>query len=196
MLTTHVFDETKLVKRLRNGNIEAFNAIYWEYHEPIYRNILRIIKNEETAADILQDVFVKFWEKRESLVPEKSLGGLLFVISYNLAINHTKRVMTDFLVKGEISLVNDEGNDEFMIVEAQHELLERAVAELTIQRRLVFTGCKLEGKSYQKVAEELGISKHTVKEHLSVASKMVKEYVLAHSDSVMAAWIVLFLDNF
>lgn len=195
MTTVSHFDEEILVDRLRQGNMETFNAVYWQYHEAIYRNILRFTKDEAVAADLLQDVFVKFWEKRETLKSGKTVSGLLFVISYHLSINYSKRLMRDLLAKNELALAPEEDDpEEHHRLEAQHELLEEAIEALTEKRRLVFTRCKLEGKTYEEVAAEMGISKHTVKEHLSLAMKSVKTYIQQSSDPLLFAGLVVFLE--
>ncbi len=196
MASADVFDENQVLQRLKSGDVSAFDAIYWQYHGAIFRNILRLTKDEAVAADISQDVFVKFWEKRETLQPGKSIGGLLFVISYHLAVNHNKQTLRERSARNELALLPVGGEDEQATqLEHQHRLLEQAVATLTEQKRLVFTRCKLEGKSYEEVAGELGISKHTVKEHLSFAMKTVKNYILDHGHSMVAIGIAAFLDQ-
>ncbi len=195
MGSSGVFVEDYLINRLRRGDITAFDAIYWQYHEAIYRNILRFTKDEDAAADLLQDVFVKFWEKRSTLKPGKSISGLLFVISYHLAINHSKKMLRELLAKNELSIqLEEDDNDDPTTLELQHQLLEQAMASLTPQKQQVFTRCKLEGKSYEEVAEELGISKHTVKEHLSIAMKAVKAYIQQHAHSLTVSGLAVFLD--
>lgn len=196
MAETSFFDEQHVLHRLKVGDIDAFNATYWQYHGAIYRNILRFTKNEDTAADLLQDVFVKLWEKRDTLQPGKSISGLLFVISYHLTVNHSKKALRELLAKSELSLHQSvvDSSEEASDLESQHELLERAIAGLTEQKQLVFTRCKLEGKSYGEVARELGISKHTVKEHLSIAMKTVKTYIRQNGRDLLAIGLLTFLD--
>lgn len=196
MAVSALYDEKALVIRLRDGDVDAFDIIYWHYHEAIYRNILRLTKDEEAAADLLQDVFVKFWEKRSTLLPDKSVSGLLFVISYHIAINHGKQIIRDLVAKQELSVQSETPDIELVTppLEAQHQLLEKAIATLTLQKQRVFIRCKLEGKSYEEVGKELGISRYTVKEHLGIAMKSVKTYMHKHSHSLTVSGFLVFLD--
>ncbi|AIM36839.1 hypothetical protein KO02_09110 [Sphingobacterium sp. ML3W] len=172
------YEDKILITRLKNSNIEAFNAIYWKYQSRLYANIYKLLKNSDATKDILQDVFVTLWEKRNDIDSNREIIGWLFTVSYNKSIN---------LLKNNIrkSLIFDEYNEDLQVetndtvdVEKDHlDLLDKAINQLSPQKRKVFDLCKLQGKTYEETAIELNISKHTVKEYLSGAVANVKSYV-------------------
>lgn len=188
--------DNELIFQLQKGDINAFNSVYEKYHQALYRNILKITKNQLAAEDILQDVFVALWEKRMELDEGKPLSGWLFVISFNKAINWTKKELTRLHAKNKLSALYSEipyENDHVEIYEQQHELLQQAMTNLSPQKRRVLILCKIEGKTYEEAANLLNISKHTVKEYLSEAMNLVKVYIKSHPQYVNAIEIVLLL---
>ena len=187
--------DIKLATRLRSNDISAFDELYWKYHQRIYINILKITKDEEAAQDILQDVFVTLWEKRFTVNNEQSVSGLIFVISFNKAVNYTRKKLSEQNAQNKIANlpIAEDTREDLEAYETQYQLLKEAVEQLSPQKRKVFTLCKLEGKSYEQVATELNISKYTVKEHLSLAMSSVKDYINKHPElwkTTVALWFI------
>ena len=168
-----------LAVRLRNDDIDAFNTLYWEYHATVYANSLRLIKDPSIAEDIVQEVFVTLWGKRHTIDPELDIAGWLFVISHNKTVDQLKRKLKQDLARRNLSIVAE---DHSTIVNAdlkEEQLcaIEKAMDQLSPQKRKVFELCKVQGRTYKKAAEELHISKYTVKEYLSEALVSIKKYI-------------------
>jgi RNA polymerase sigma-70 factor (ECF subfamily) len=171
-----------LASQLRNDDINAFNTLYWEYHAAVYANALKLIKDPALAEDIVQEVFVTVWGKRHSIDPDQDFAGWLFVISYHKTIDQLKRKLKDALayknigisIKDHSILVNADPKEE------QLTAIEEAMDQLSPQKRKVFELCKVQGRTYKKAAEELHISKYTVKEYLSEALVSIRKYIGEH----------------
>ena len=171
-----------LASRLRNNDINAFNTLYWEYHAAVYANALKLIKDPVIAEDIVQEVFFTVWGKRHTIDPEQDLVGWLFVISYHKTIDQLKRKLKETLAHKNISISIE---DHSVLVNAdlkeeQLTTIEEAMDQLSPQKRKVFELCKVQGRTYKKAAEELHISKYTVKEYLSEALVSIKKYIGEH----------------
>ena len=171
-----------LASRLRKDDINAFNTLYWEYHAAVYANALKIIKDPVIAEDIVQEVFVTVWGKRHTIDPEQDLAGWLFVISYHKTIDQLKRKLKEALAHKNISISIE---DHSILVNAdlkeeQLTAIEEAIDQLSPQKRKVFELCKVQGRTYKKAAEELHISKYTVKEYLSEALVSIRKYIGEH----------------
>ena len=169
-------------------DLEAFDALYHKYHQALYANILKITRNLYATQDILQEVFIALWEKRSAIDVNQSLAGWLFVISYNKSITYLKKSLKESVLSNEW----DEGMQlaedvEINVKEERFQLLEKAISQLSPQKRKVFELCKLQGKSYEEVAKELNISKHTVKEYLSSAITTIRDYVNQHNSYLIVA---------
>jgi len=171
-----------LASRLRNDDINAFNTLYWEYHAAVYANALKLIKDPIIAEDIVQEVFVTLWGKRHAIDPEQDIAGWLFVVSHHKTIDQLKQKIRHSLVQKKLSIAG-EGHSAIVntdLKEDQLSTIEKAVDQLSPQKRKVFELCKVQGRTYKKAAEELHISKYTVKEYLSEALISIKKYIGEH----------------
>jgi len=168
-------DDKKLVSLLHNGFNEGFDSLYWKYHQLIYMNVFKFVKNKEESQDILQDVFATLWESRQSINQDQSVSGWLFVISFNKSVNHIKRKLRHSAAQDKVLSVYHAHHEEDETFDEHYRILHTAIGELSPQKQKVFTLCKLEGKSYEETAKQLNISRHTVKEYLSLAMYSVKD---------------------
>ncbi len=190
------FSNSRMIVQLQSGDIKAFDCIYAKYHQALYRNILSITRNREIAEDILQEVFITLWERRSDLKKEKSLAGWLFVISFNKSVNYMKKELGRLKKRNALPLNTVDDLEEKPNVnkeEWRYELLQRAVKELSPQKQKAFVLCKLKGKTYKEAAEELNISKYTVKEYLSSGMSVVKNFIEKHAQALNYIDIVIFI---
>jgi RNA polymerase sigma-70 factor (family 1) len=170
-----------LASRLRNDDISAFNTLYWEYHGAIYANAFKLIKDPIIAEDIVQEVFVTLWEKRHTIDPKQNIAGWLFVVSHHKTIDQLKRKLRQALAEKILHAVIEDPNAvENDFTDEQIDAIEKAVDQLSPQKRKVFELCKVQRRTYEKAAEELHISKYTVKEYLSEAIISIKKYIGQH----------------
>lgn len=173
------------VIRLRRGEVAAFDALYQKYHRLVYANIFKLVKEADTTEDILQEVFIALWENRLAIDAGQSVGGWLFVVSYHKSIAYLKIALRQSLVQTELVTDIYPDEQEMSLKDRQLQLLEAAIQQLSPQKRRVFELCKLQGKTYEEAANELNISKHTVKEYLSLAIAGIKEYVKNHPEFII-----------
>jgi RNA polymerase sigma-70 factor (ECF subfamily) len=170
-----------LALRLRNDDVSAFNTLYWEYHSAIYANAFKLIKDSIAAEDIVQEVFVALWEKRHTIDPRQNIAGWLFVVCHHKTVDQLKRKLRQALTEKILrAIIEDNKAFEDDITEEQIGAVEKAVDQLSPQKRKVFELCKVQRRTYEKAAEELHISKYTVKEYLSEAILSIKKYIGQH----------------
>lgn len=170
------FSTNELVERLRNGDLEAFDTLYWKYHKALYSNILKICRDEVVAEDLLQETFIALWEKRHLLDANREISGWLFVVSYNKSVSFLKRKLKESNAKLLSQKIGSDIDNSFELMNDQISLLEKGIEHLSPQKRKVFDLCKLQGKTYEEAAQELNISKHTVKEYLLDAMNFLKDF--------------------
>lgn len=188
--------DSDLVIRMYDDDVSAFDVLYWRYHQAIYSNILKFTKDPNAAQDVLQNVFCKLWENRRSMDNQQSVSGWLFVISFHQSVDYMRKNVRESEAVNSFKnsmAIPDEIN--FNLLEEQYCLLEKAISQLSEQKRKVFTLCKLEGKSYEAAAQELNISKHTVKEYLSLAMLSVKNSVKEHKFYIENLMLLGLLDQ-
>lgn len=170
--------DDQIVYRLQQGDTAAFDLLYWQYSRTIYLNALQLIKDRHVAEDIVQEVFITLWEKRSTIDPERPILNWIFVISYHKSVDHLKKSLRNSLLydqfAGDLVLM---GKEDTHPRERQLNLIEKAIQELSPQKRRVFELCKLKGFSYENAADQMHISKHTVKEYLTGAMKNIRDFV-------------------
>lgn len=177
--TDHI--EYEMLLRLNMGDEEAFIFLYDQYHAKLYNYIFHFVKSTPASEDILQDVFIKIWEARERINPERGATAYFHRVARNTIysfltnMNRRKELETELVnADDSFSHADDSFADNLKQFEA---VLYAAINELPEKRKKIFKLVRMEGRSYEEVAGQLGISRNTVKEHLVLALKFVKKRV-------------------
>jgi len=184
-MASNNIDTIFLLKQLQLGSEDAFSKIYDHFSKPLYRNILRLVQDEEIAQELLQDLFLHVWTKREQIDPDKTFWPYLYKIAKWLVLNHFRKVAQDkrLITHLIITTVDHVTNvEESLIDQETRALLMKAIEHLSPQRKEVFKLCKFEGKSYQEVGDILGISTATIRNQIVAANKSVKEFFLLNNN--------------
>ena len=171
------------VKCLVEGDEEAFVALYNKYHRKIYATALKMIQSDDAAQDVTQNVFLKIWDVHATLDPAKNFAAYISVICRNAIFDIFKRATHEEAIKKELqqfSEISEPDQDDNDFYETYKILLDKAIAELPPQRRIIFELCKLQEKSYDEAARSMNISRSTVQDHIVKANKFIREYLLIH----------------
>lgn len=172
-----VTSDDDLLIGLRQGDKNAFAELYRRYSGRIYGNILKLVKNLDTAEELLQDVFVKLWEKRESIRIDTSFQAYLFVVSKHLVYNFMRGLAIERRLFSEPPPGYEVRYQHVEEEVVERELLvayESAIDALPPQRQRIYRLCKLEGRSYEEVGNMLGISAATINDHIVKATRFIK----------------------
>lgn len=185
--------DIELCERMKRGDIDAYRQIYDRYHSQLYYYALRFLKMPELAEDVIHDVFLKLWEIREQLKPEFGIVGYLYKISRNQVFKLIKKISTEAELRSKvIGIIEEQCIDAEANLQWNEyaQLLGGAIDQLPPQCKKVFNLCRQEGKTYDEAAQILGISKHTVKEHMMAAMKNIKKYFRQNADIVFSLLII------
>ncbi|MBS0031572.1 RNA polymerase sigma factor [Chitinophaga sp. 22321] len=181
-------EEAVLLRKLQQGDAEAFITLYNQYYPSLYTYILHFVNVPEFAEDALQEVFIKIWEIRERINPALSFSGYLYRITRNHVFKSIKKITADEALRLQVmQQLQQQANDaDTRLLWKQYEtLLHEAIRQLPPQRQKVFRLCREESKSYEEVAMELGISRNTVKEHMVLAVKSIKFFFYTNTDGIL-----------
>jgi RNA polymerase sigma factor (sigma-70 family) len=113
MAAYSTYTDPELVALLKQGDQTAFEQLYRNYSVRILKRLVRLLKDEETAKEILQDVYLKIWEKREGLDPEQSFRSFLFRMAENMVMDFFRKaaVSTELYYDDESVNVGTTYND-------------------------------------------------------------------------------------
>lgn len=187
-------NDQELVKLLQRGNAEAFDSLFEVYSSKLFGFAFKYFRNETDAEELVQDVFVKVWENRQTLKSEHSFKSYLFTIALNQIRKYFNKKAASLRYLESLQ------NDTFSSEQANTDNFEAALQRLNLiidqmpaRRREIFIKSKLEGKSSKEVATELNISPGTVDNQVSEALKFIRNQM--NSGNVdMILFMVLFID--
>lgn len=173
-----------LLAGLKSGKESIFCLIMDQWYARLFHFARGYIKDEELVREILQDVFLQLWTKRESLNDDSSLNAYLFTITRNRCIDHIRRKRLELqfqrnkqdefrLMTESFNALTDPVFDQIIMNELQDEI-ESVVESLPQQCRLVFTMSRFEGLKNREIGQALNISEKTVETHLTKALKTIR----------------------
>lgn len=185
--------EEEVLLRMMQGDESAFTIIYRHYHASLYIYLLRFCKIPSLSEDLVHDVFLKIWEIRERIDPQQSFSGYLYRIARNHVIKTIEKLATDKQLREQLfNQLNTPGpiQPEQMVRTKEYDrLFQEALIRMPQQRLKVFKLCRQEGKSYDEVAFELGISRNAVKKHMVLSMRFIYNYVHQHGDILLALYV-------
>jgi len=170
-------DVITLIGQLRDGDEAAFEKIYKLYFARVFHFAKIIVKNEDLASDVVQEVFVKVWNNRRLIDVRRSFEALLFSMTKNRAIGVLQEAsrhkhILEKIVKSA-TLADRTSQPELLAI--SHDFYEHAAHTLSGRERTVFELCKIEGYSHEEVAKRLHITKAGVNFHINKALNMLKK---------------------
>jgi RNA polymerase sigma-70 factor (family 1) len=170
--------DEKMLLKVTQGDQAAFAELYNYYKVPALRFSISLLKDEEEAENMLQDVFVKIWLKKEQIKPDLNFNSYLFTCLRNMAFDHFKKIeKTEFLRKQYMEIMKASADEEKEEKERRIYMVQNAIDSLSLKRKQILRLNIEEGKSYQEIAEFLRISKNTVKNQLVKAKQILREKV-------------------
>jgi RNA polymerase sigma-70 factor (ECF subfamily) len=181
----------------KNGNQSDggfFERCFHETYEGLHRYAYSIVKDNEEARDIVQRVFIKFWEKQDTLNVQQSARVYLYTAVHNLCLNTIRDKKTR---KRYIDHYTHSASNTTWESGAEEKELERrittAIEALPPRCKEVFCKSRLEGKRYAEIAEELQISVKTVEVQMGKALKILRSLLADTITTILILIIRLFL---
>lgn len=166
-------------RRLREGDRGALEAVFRALYEPLVGYAGRYVPpgDRDAAADVVQDAFLRVWEGRERLDPDRSLKAFLYQTVRNLALNRSRDARTRATLLAEhyappVAPVEDP--DEALDASRLRERLEEWIEALPARQREALRLSRFDGLDHGEIAEVMGCSPRTVNNHLVRALKTIR----------------------
>jgi RNA polymerase sigma-70 factor (ECF subfamily) len=173
--------DRQLIERVRKSDQEAFRFLFEKYQPLLFRNIVYTLQDVDTAHDIVQETFVRVWNRRASLQPDLPFLSLLFTISRNFVLDRAKHMAVQNKYEAEVGkvLLPESQNPE----EALHvKLLEERIVQIVRSKlpprcREIFLLSRMEGMSHAEIGQHLGVGIKTVENQMTRALKIVRRHL-------------------
>ena len=169
--------DTELLERLRRGDTSAFDAIFRTWYGPLVGTAERMLRDRAVAEELVQDVMLELWRRRETLTSDGSAQAYLFQATRNRVLNHLRHLKIEQRsepeVRGESS--STPPADAALAQEELGVAVQRAVQALPDRCREVFELSRVHGLKYAEIAHSLGISVKTVEAQMGKALRTLRE---------------------
>lgn len=186
--------DKELLIRISKGDERAFARLFSAFYDQLYSVTITYLKVHEHAQDLVQQVFLKVWEKKEKLADVDRIDDYLFIIARNEVMNFfRKESRSERYVQYIKELLRDEAGtpEEQLSLKQKRESIEKAVAQLPEQQKEAWRLREL-GLPQQEIAVRMQISIHTVKGHIAKALQAIRAWVLTHTDILLLFFLIIF----
>ncbi|WP_106830761.1 RNA polymerase sigma-70 factor [Parabacteroides pacaensis] len=170
----------EIIRRIKEGDIEVFNSLFKSYYMPLYFSCRKFIASPEEAKDLLQNVFLRFWEKRMEIDIHTSLKAYLYRSVQNECLNYLRSVPsyvgegnTSGNIGTEVSDMYATPDTVLATVEIE-QIIENTIKQFPPQCKTIFILSRLKGLKNQQIAQKLNISVRTVDTQIYRALKILK----------------------
>jgi len=171
-------EDREIIRRIREGDIEVFETLFRSSYISLVKYAGTLVKDRDTAEEIVQNLFVKIWSKRKNLNINSSLTGYLFRAVHNRCLHHLQhlKVIEKHAMEqsAESPLTADEADREINLRELQDKIA-CVLEKLPEQCCKIFCMNRFEGYKYKEIAEKLSISVKTVEACMGKALKELRK---------------------
>lgn len=185
--------DTELVDRLHIGDESAFRLVFDRFHQRIFLFAFKFLKDKEQSEEIVQDTFLNLWLHREKLDGLKPLEPFIFAIARRKLIDTWRKAATAQSYRDNLyQTIESSRNEplEKLLMKDLERITEEGLMQLNCQQQKVFKLSRYEGFTYEEIAEEMKISKSTVKYHLINALKLLRYHF--QKNGVLSLFILFF----
>ena len=191
-------NEREIVLRLIDGDEDAFCELYATYKNRLLYFAMRFVKTRDFAEDIFQDAFTVIWQGRRFIDPNASFSSYLYTIMRNRILNQIRNMeKEDTLKESILSQAIDYSDDtkNNILSGDLKNIIQKAFESLTPRQQEIFRMSREELLSHKEIADKLGISIHTVQEHISLALHTIRTYLTKYSDTYADLLLILICMN-
>ncbi|MEK6478421.1 RNA polymerase sigma-70 factor [Catalinimonas sp. 4WD22] len=191
--------DAQWISEIKKENREAFRAVYNHYADKIFYVSLRFHLTEEEAKEMVQSVFLKLWEKRESLKEHLSLNAFLLTITKNKILNLHKRKAIELAgmqtyVKYQSASAST--TEDFITFSELEKCTLQFIDSLPPRHKQIFLLSRKEGLKSEEIASQLNLSKRTIENNIYQAEIAIRQFlkenkILERSLIFFMVWIGL-----
>lgn len=170
-------EENEWFEKVKTGDLKAYETLFHRYYKHLCAFSSGIIHDDAAAEEIVQDFFVKLWEKRNQITIETSVKHYFFRSVKNLCLNHIQhnkiklRYSQKMMTESDQQVTAEDHEADFEL----YEKIEESIGSLPEKRREIFRLSREEGLKYREIAERLNISVKTVEAQMGLAIKTLRE---------------------
>jgi RNA polymerase sigma-70 factor (ECF subfamily) len=185
--------ELQWARRIREGDKSAFEAMFVAYYLKLRRFVIRFVQTQDAAEELVQDLFVDLWAKRETWEVRDSLRAYLYTAARNRALSQiNKRNVEETWEDEELAQLVDPGRGPHEELDRQELIshVQKVIETLPARCRLILNLSRKDGLTYAEIAQVLGISIKTVETQMGRAFKMLRERLAGYLPLLSTLWML------
>lgn len=190
-----MYSNATLQSEIASGNEEAFKMLFEKHRGKLYNYLFSIVKSKEIAEEIVIDVFMKMWTGRELMTDIQNMDAFLHKVAYNKALDFlriaSRNAALQKLVRREMEYVKEKEADHKMLEQECQEIIDQAIRQLSPRRRTVFTLSRIDGLSYDEIAQKLQLSRNTVRNTMAETLRSIRSFL--HKNNISSLFILTLL---
>lgn len=179
-------DQQAYLIKLKESDEEKFiEYLFRTYYASLCKSVNNIVRDTDAAEDIVQDVFIKVWRRREHLDLSRSIQSYLFRSCMNTALNYLEKYKKNTSMEEEsiyTTAFSSNATQEELDAQEMHGRIQKAVNALPPKCKMVFSMSRYEEMSYADIAKTLDISQKAVEKHMSKALRILREHLKAFTN--------------
>lgn len=179
------YTEKDLVHLVAEGNEEAFTRLFHLHQQYVFQTAMYYLKSVAGAEEVVQEVFIKIWQKRDQLTDIQYFEAWLLTLTKNHIIDHLRKLARESALMKAFPAQQplQENTTDYKARERQYQqLLQQALQELSPRQREIYRLLKDEQLTYEQAGERLGLSSLTVKTHISRALQSIRAFLEKHGE--------------
>jgi len=190
------YEEQFIFDRMADGDKKAFRFFFEKYYTDLCNLVNIYLHDPVMSEEIVQDVFIWFWEKKEKIHIESSIRSYLLRASKNKSLNYIRNKKAQLNIHEKLSKMEDnkiEMPDSIMDTAQLREIIEKSVNSLPQKCREIYILGKEKNLSYKEIAFEMGISVKTVENQMGKALKKLRELLAPYYNEIFFLLLVFLI---
>jgi RNA polymerase sigma-70 factor, ECF subfamily len=178
MQEPHYISDAELFRRIKSNDAGALKILFERYYSPLCSFACKFINNVHLAEEVVSDVFLAIWLKKEMIEIKLNLKAYLYTAVRNQSFNYLKKnkIQSEDIDSTVAEQKTSELNaDTFVMYKELKNDINKLLQQLPEKRQLIFRMNRIDGLSYKEIAEILSISIHTVQNQMVAAVKFLTE---------------------
>ncbi len=192
-----LISEKEELEQLKSDSMQSFEKLYFRYSAKLYNFVLKLSKGDTfMAEELVQRTFIKVWENRSQINPEKAFLSYVFTITKNMLLNEYQHQTIEFIYREYIK-ENFAATIDNIELEVNRNLLDEYIEKLTEKlpekRKEIFILSRRKGLSNKEIAKQLNISESTIETQLSKALAFLKNELRMHYEFIFLIIISIYV---
>jgi len=190
----NINDEERFIfQRMAEGDKGAFRFFFEKYYTDLCNFVNIYLNDPITTEDIVQDIYVYFWNKKENIRIETSVKSYLLKASKNKSLNYLRDKKARLVIQNKLAEESETSYEIPVISEDNHrlqEIIKKAVESLPEKCREIYILSKEKKLTYNEISNELGISVKTVENQMGNALKKMREFLRPYHDELFILFLI------